>query len=227
MADPNIALLTAMARAMGPLCDQVVFVGGCATGLLIDNPKLMDVRPTEDVDAIVEVASLAGYHQLAEQLVQRGFRQTMEHNTPPFRWFWNRMQLDLVPLDEKVLGFANPWYRAGYEASVSIALEDGLNLKHLSAPYFLATKFEAFKDRGGNDVFLSHDLEDIMTVVQGRLNLVAEVEAAADLVRQHIARSVVGLLGLPAFANALPGLLSDPEQEISVLARLGRIAQFI
>lgn len=227
MADPNIALLTAMARAMGPLCEQVVFVGGCATGLLIDNPKLMDVRPTEDVDAIVEVASLAGYHQLAEQLVQRGFRQTMEHNTPPFRWFWNRMQLDLVPLDEKVLGFANPWYRAGYEASVSIALEDGLNLKHLSAPYFLATKFEAFKDRGGNDVFLSHDLEDIMTVVEGRLNLVAEVEAAADLVRQHIARSVVGLLGLPAFANALPGLLSDPEQEISVLARLGRIAQFI
>ena len=77
------------------------------------------------------------------------------------------------------------------------------------------------------DVFLSHDLEDIMTVVEGRLNLVAEVEAAADLVRQHIARSVVGLLGLPAFANALPGLLSDPEQEISVLARLGRIAQFI
>ena len=227
MADPNIALLTAMARAMGPLCEQVVFVGGCATGLLIDNPKLMDVRPTEDVDAIVEVALLAGYHQLAEQLVQRGFRQTMEDNTPPFRWFWNRMQLDLVPLDEKVLGFANPWYRAGYEASVSIALEDGLNLKHLSAPYFLATKFEAFKDRGGNDVFLSHDLEDIMTVVEGRLNLVAEVEAAADLVRQHIARSVVGLLGLPAFANALPGLLSDPEQEISVLARLGRIAQFI
>lgn len=227
MADPNIALLTAMARAMGPLCDQVVFVGGCATGLLIDNPKLMDVRPTEDVDAIVEVASLAGYHQLAEQLVQRGFRQTMEDNTPPFRWFWNRMQLDLVPLDEKVLGFANPWYRAGYEASVSIALEDGLSLKHLSAPYFLATKFEAFKDRGGNDVFLSHDLEDIMTVVEGRLNLVAEVEAAVDLVRQHIARSVVGLLVLPAFANALPGLLSDPEQEISVLARLGRIAQFI
>lgn len=227
MADPNIALLTAMARAMGPLCEQVVFVGGCATGLLIDNPKLMDVRPTEDVDAIVEVASLAGYHQLAEQLVQRGFRQTMEDNTPPFRWFWNRMQLDLVPLDEKVLGFANPWYRAGYEASVSIALEDGLSLKHLSAPYFLATKFEAFKDRGGNDVFMSHDLEDVMTVVEGRLNLVAEVEAAVDLVRQHIARSVVGLLGLPAFANALPGLLSDPEQEISVLARLGRIAQFI
>ncbi|MCW5672063.1 MAG: hypothetical protein KIT86_20585 [Hydrogenophaga sp.] len=147
MADPNLALLMAMARAMGPLCEQVVFVGGCATGLLIDNPGLMDVRPTEDVDAIVEVASLAGYHQLAEHLAQRGFKQTMEDNTPPFRWFWNRLQLDLVPLDEKVLGFANPWYRAGFESAEQATGEDGLVLRHLSAPYFLATKFEAFKDR--------------------------------------------------------------------------------
>jgi hypothetical protein len=64
-----------MAQALGPLREQVVFVGGCATGLLIDNPKLMDVRPTEDVDAIVEVASLASYHRFAERLAQRGFRQ--------------------------------------------------------------------------------------------------------------------------------------------------------
>ncbi|MGC4367918.1 hypothetical protein [Hydrogenophaga sp. R2] len=227
MADPNVALLVAMARAMGPLCEQVVFVGGCATGLLIDQPQLMDVRPTEDVDAIVEVASLAGYHQLAAQLSERGFRQTMEDNTPPFRWYWNRMQLDLVPLDEKVLGFANPWYRDGYDASVVAEPEAGMALKHLSAPYFLATKFEAFKDRGKNDVFMSHDLEDILTVVEGRSTLIAEVAAAPDDVRRHIARSVAGLLVLPPFANALPGLLNDPAQENHVRMRLQRMAQYV
>lgn len=226
MADPNLALLAGMAQALGPLREQVVFVGGCATGLLIDHPKLMDMRPTEDVDAIVEVASLAGYHQLAELLAQRGFRQTMEENTPPFRWFWNRMQLDLVPLDKRVLGFANTWYRAGFDAALSAELAGGLVLRHLSAPYFLATKFEAFQDRGQNDVFLSHDLEDILTVVEGRSTLAAEVGAAPDDVRQHIARSVAHLLALPPFANALPGLLSDPEQESNVLVRLGRLAQF-
>jgi len=133
VADPNLALLIGMARAMGPLCDQVVFVGGCATGLLIDNASLMDVRPTEDVDAIVEVATLAGYHRLAGQLALRGFKQTMADNTPPFRWYWNRLQLDLVPLDEKVLGFANPWYRAGFDAAVLAQVDDGLRLRHLSA----------------------------------------------------------------------------------------------
>lgn len=224
MADPNLALLLGMARAMGPLCEQVVFVGGCATGLLIDNPSLMDVRPTEDVDAIVEVASLVGYHQLAGQLAQRGFKQTMADNTPPFRWFWNRLQLDLVPVDEKVLGFANRWYRAGFELAVQAILDDGLVLRHLSAPYFLATKFEAFKDRGRNDVFVSHDLEDILTVVEGRAALVQEVKAAPDNVRLHIGRSVASLLALPAFANALPGLLSDPEREETAFARLNQMA---
>lgn len=225
MADPNLALLMGMAQAMGPLCEQVVFVGGCATGLLIDNPTLMDVRPTEDVDAIVEVASLAGYHQLTEQLAQRGFRQTMEDNTPPFRWYWNRMQLDLVPLDEKVLGFANPWYRAGFETALHATLSDRVVLRHLSATYFLATKFEAFKDRGRNDVFSSHDLEDILTVVEGRSTLVAEVGDAPDDVRRHVARSVADLLALDAFANALPGLLSDPEKEPLALARLNRLSR--
>ena len=227
MADPNLALLVGMAQAMGPMCEQVVFVGGCATGLLIDNASLMDVRPTEDVDAIVEVASLAGYHQLADQLALRGFKQTMTDNTPPFRWFWNRMQLDLVPLDEKILGFANPWYRAGYESAEQVTLEDGLVLWHLSAPYFLATKFEAFKHRGHNDVFVSHDLEDILTVVEGRVALVQEVEAAPDNVRAQIAESVTSLLALPAFPNALPGLLSDPEREELAFARLSQVSLFV
>lgn len=224
MANPNLSLLVGMAQAMGSLCEQVVFVGGCATGLLVDDAALTDIRPTEDVDAIVEVASLAGYHRLAEQLMQRGFKQTMADNTPPFRWYWNRMQLDLVPLDETVLGFANPWYRVGYDNALETTLADGLRLRHLSAPHFLATKFEAFKDRGQNDVYLSHDLEDIMTVVEGRATAVQEVIAAHEAVRQHIHQAVATLLAMPAFHNALPGLLSNPEREQTVKARLTRMA---
>jgi predicted nucleotidyltransferase len=224
VADPNLALLVGMVQAMGPLCDQVVFVGGCATGLLIDNAKLMDVRPTEDVDAIVKVATLAGYHALAEQLMQRGFKQTMADNTPPFRWYWNRMQLDLVPLDEKVLGFANRWYRAGFAAAVQTPVADGLVLRHLSAPYFLATKFEAFADRGQNDVYASHDLEDIMTVVEGRAAVARELAEADSDVRLHVVGEVRALLGNAAFHNALPALLSQPEREPIVGARLSQIA---
>ncbi|MEY4756883.1 MAG: hypothetical protein RJA34_1781 [Pseudomonadota bacterium] len=209
-----------MARAMGPLCDRVVFVGGCATGLLLSDAAPMNVRATEDVDAIVEVASLARYHALADELMQRGFKQTMADNTPPFRWFWQSMQLDLVPLDEKVLGFANRWYRTAFEAAVQTTLEPGLTLRHLSAPYFLGTKFEAFNDRGKNDVYASHDLEDILTVIEGRAALVEELAASPVDLRDHVAACIVKLLENPDFDNALGGLLSQPNREPLVRARL-------
>ena len=225
MANPNLAMLIAMAQEMGPLCEQVVFVGGCATGLLVDDAELMDVRPTEDVDAIVEVASLVAYHRVADKLMDRGFKQTMADNTPPFRWYWNRMQLDLVPLDEKVLGFANRWYRVGFDAALAVELAGGLKLRHLSAPHFLATKFEAFKDRGNNDVYLSHDLEDIMTVMEGRSSVAQEMATAHAAVRKHVGQSVAALLDMPTFHNALPGLLSDPEREQIIKTRLMQIAQ--
>lgn len=225
MANPNIAMLIAMAQAMGPLCEQVVFVGGCATGLLVDDAELMDVRPTDDVDAIVEVASLVAYHRVADKLMDRGFKQTMADNTPPFRWYWNRMQLDLVPLDEKVLGFANRWYRVGFDAALAVEVAGDLKLRHLSAPHFLATKFEAFKDRGNNDVYLSHDLEDIMTVMEGRSSVAQEMATAHAAVRKHVGQSVAALLDMPTFHNALPGLLSNPEREQVIKTRLMQIAQ--
>ena len=225
MANPNIELLTAIANAMGDFREQVVFVGGCATGLLITQPHVADARVTEDVDAIVEVASLVGYHALARDLMKLGFKQTMADNTPPFRWFWNRMQLDLVPLDEKVLGFANRWYKPGFEAAINVTLASGLQLRHLSAPYFMATKLEAFKDRGNNDVYLSHDLEDVLTVVDGREALAAELTAAPEDVRSFVGQIFQGLLKHPDFTNALPGIVSQSTRAGLVLQRVTQIAR--
>lgn len=225
MGNPNLELLTSIANAMGALREQVVFVGGCATGLLITQPLVADARATEDVDAIVEVASLVGYHALAEKLMAQGFKQTMADNTPPFRWYWNGMQLDLVPLDEKVLGFANRWYKPGFEAAATATLPSGLQLRHLSSPYFMATKMEAFKDRGNNDVYLSHDLEDVITLVDGREELINELTSAPQDVREFVAQTVVGILRHTDFTNALPGIVSQSTRTGLVLQRFRQISE--
>lgn len=225
MANPNIELLTSIANAMGTLREQVVFVGGCATGLLITQPIVADARATEDVDAIVAVASLVKYHALAQRLMERGFKQTMADNTPPFRWYWNGMQLDLVPLDEKVLGFANRWYKPGFEAAITATLPSGLRLRHLSAPYFMATKLEAFKDRGNNDVYLSHDLEDVITVVDGRDESRDELTSAPTDVRDFVALTFRLLLKHPDFTNVLPGIVSQSSRTGLVLQRFTSISE--
>ena len=70
--DINIGMIAAVARHLGELRDKVVFVGGCATGLFITDPAVPEVRATQDVDVIVEVASRLDYCRLEEELRQRG-----------------------------------------------------------------------------------------------------------------------------------------------------------
>ena len=187
-------------------------------------PLVADARATEDVDDVVAVASLVKYHALAEQLMARGFKQTMADNTPPFRWYWNGMQLDLVPLDEKVLGFANRWYKPGFDAAITTTLPSGLQLRHLSAPYFMATKLEAFRDRGNDDVYLSHDLEDIITVLDGREALIGELSSAPTDVRDFVAQALRDVLQHPDFTNALPGIVSQSTRTGLVLQRITHIS---
>jgi ABC-type sugar transport system ATPase subunit len=99
-----------------------------------------------------------------------------------------------------------------------------LVLRHLSAPYFLATKFEAFKDRGQNDVYVSHDLEDIITVVDGRAELLDEIAQASPDVKAHIVSNIRALMAHPEIENALPGIILRPIRAAIVLQRLQAIA---
>lgn len=107
MSDANTQLLVRMAEALGELRERLVFVGGCATALLITDPAAAPVRATQDVDAIVAIASRAEYLRLEETLRARGFAQTLAEGEPPYRWSLGGMKLDLIPTREDVLGFSN------------------------------------------------------------------------------------------------------------------------
>ena len=144
MADPNIELLIQIAEALGDLRDNLVFVGGCATALLITDPAAAAVRVTEDVDAIVAIASKHEYHQLGKALHARGFSQQLERNDPPYRWTFAGMQLDVMPTDEAVLGFSNPWYESAMQTAVTVTLRKGLSIRLVTAICFIATKLVAF-----------------------------------------------------------------------------------
>ena len=54
-AQHNIELLKLVAHRLEELCDEVTFVGGCVTGLLITDKAAPDVRFTVDVDCIINV----------------------------------------------------------------------------------------------------------------------------------------------------------------------------
>lgn len=57
MIDANRRLLLAASKLLKPLLEEVVFVGGCATGTLITDSAVPVVRTTLDVDTIAQIMS--------------------------------------------------------------------------------------------------------------------------------------------------------------------------
>lgn len=206
MADPNRALFESVVRLLGPVLDDLVFVGGCTTGLFITDSAAGGVRPTKDVDAIVDVTSYAKYVSLAERLREVGLAEDSTPSAPLCRWRRGDIIVDVMPVDPTVLGFSNRWYPAAIETAQTWRIAEH-NARIVTPALFVATKLEAFRGRGKGDVFASHDLEDIVAVVDGRPAIVDEVAAANGDVRAYVASQTRGLLDNPDFIEALAGFL--------------------
>jgi hypothetical protein len=190
---------------LGPLRDRVVFVGGSVRELLITDEAAPPERPTDDVDGIVSISSRAEYYELADELRALGFHEDTSEGAPICRWLVAGVRVDVMPDDGGILNFRNRWYTAAATHAIDV-IANGETFKIVSAPYFCATKLDAFADRGNGD-FYHHDLEDIIALVDGRRELLAEMTAAPADVRDYIASEIAGLLGAPAFMEALPGHL--------------------
>lgn len=148
MANPNLSQLIAAAKVLRPMLGELVFVGGCVTGLLITDEAAADPRGTLDVDAIAKITSYAEYTEFGERLRALGFKENTSEDAPLCRWVHTRIVLDVMPLDEAILGFSNRWYEAATKSAEIRRLAPDLNIRIVTVSIFLATKIEAFKGRG-------------------------------------------------------------------------------
>jgi predicted nucleotidyltransferase len=226
---PNLAKIELIADALGALREQLVFVGGCAVDLLLTDPAAAPARVTYDVDLVARVEALVGYHALEKEFARLGFKRDMAQDAPICRWRFNNLEVDLMPMDSSVLGFANRWYPLAVKTAREVTISTGVTIRLISAPAFIATKFEAFFDRGRGDVLVSHDLEDIVNVLDGRPELVSEIASSEPELRQYLAAQCVALLAMPDFINALPGMVF-PDESLAgrvklLIQRLGEIAE--
>ena len=113
-----------------------------------------------------------------------------------------------------MLGFSNRrWYPTAIATAPTLQIS-GHDVRVVTPVLFIATKLEAFHGRGGDDVIASHDLEDIIAVVDGRPEIVGDVAAASDDVRAYIGDEIGALLHNRDFTEALAGfLLPDPASQ--------------
>jgi hypothetical protein len=206
VTDPNRALFEAVVLLLRPMLDSLVFVGGCTTGLFLTDPAAGSARPTKDVDAIVDVTSYAKYNSIAQRLRQLGLTEDTTPDAPLCRWRSNGVIVDVMPTDPSVLGFSNRWYPTAIKTAQTWRIAEQA-VQIVRPELFIATKLEAFHGRGNDDFFESHDLEDIVTVVDGRPEIADEVAAAEEELRSYIVSEFRSLLKNEDFLEALPGFL--------------------
>lgn len=219
--DVSLENIQTVAKGLGDLLDQAVFVGGSALGFYVAQypEKLKDVRGSEDVDIVVEVSTRLAFAKLEEALRKRGFQHDTSKNAPICRWIFAGVQVDVMPTDASILSFSNQWYVAGSKHSIKVDAGK-TSISIMSAPYFIASKIDAFKGRGkkSGEYMFSRDLEDIVTLFDGRIELAGEIEASDKQVKAFLKAEIKALLQDQEFVAAMPAFIKPDARANSRIA---------
>ena len=221
MSQPNLAAMRAVADRLDSLGLDYAFLGGSIVNLLLNNPALSPARPTDDVDVILETVTAQRYSDVEVKLRSLGFDHDMREKAPKCRWVLGDITVDIMPTEGGFLGLNTVWFKDAL-ATASEREFGHTRLKLISPVAFLATKYVAFTDRGGGDYYASHDLEDFITVIDGRENIVLEVNAAPAELRRHTIESIRSLVLAASFDEALPGHLPPDRASQQRLPNLRR-----
>lgn len=188
----NTVRIKAVANALDNLKEKVVFVGGATISLYPDR-RVFEVRPTDDVDVIIEILNYQNRVQLEEKLRAIGFSHDIESGVI-CRYKIQGIIVDIMPTNDPSIGFSNKWYPDGFNQAIDYVIDERCTVKILSAPYFIATKFEAFKARGKNDGRTSQDFEDIVYILENRESIWEEMNNSNEEVKNYLRSEFQNLL---------------------------------
>lgn len=203
MNDEKFNVLTDMvvhvAEALGPkILASTAFVGGVTTGfLLTDEMAKQSVRATDDVDLIISTVGYAQEAQFEEELRARGFTERQDNDVIGRKWL-GELQVDFMPSDN-ALGFTNRWYKDALKHAVKYEIKSDLTIRLLTPAHFLATKLEAYSGRGKGDILGSRDIEDIMSLIDGRASIIEDIGSANPEMLKYIANELSNLKAHPDF----------------------------
>lgn len=196
----NIGVVAEVAQALKDLKDQMVFVGGAVVSLYTDDPAADEIRPTADIDLTLNVVNLSNWSALQEKLSSLGFHpDPLGHAICSYRF--KDIPVDIMPAEDGPLGPANKWYKLGFADLWTVkAKEESIQI--LPAPCYLATKFEAFNDRG-KDYRTSHDFEDIIYIIDNRTSIVEEIKNTLPEIKSYLQSELLKLGNNPNYDEIL------------------------
>jgi len=212
----NLEMLKLTYTLLEELSEQVVFVGGITTCLYIDVDIADDIRPTTDVDCVIEIANKKEYDKFQKKLRAKGFTHDMRVGAPLCRFrHGDLLVLDVMPNDEEILGFSNSWYKEGILNKEKFHLTKDDYIYIFPLALFIASKFEAFNGRGRKDPRMSWDLEDIVLVIDGIKNF--QIPTLQGRLKEFLIKMTTECLTDKTIQEAISGFLNNSTPKINRL----------
>lgn len=203
--------------------DKFVFIGGGLVPLLITDPAAAPARPTKDVDVVFKVATLGEYSYIRQDLLRAGFEDDILIDKPLCALYFGEWRVDFLCSSPGIIDGGNSWFASVLEDSVQECLDDTL-IWRASAPSWIATKLEAWSNRGrlpsGAPDCYHQDIEDIVAVIDGRPEIVIEMGLALEPVKAFLGQIFGLMIDNDDFLSALPGHTGGHERAQIVLKRL-------
>lgn len=191
----NLHTVAKIAKALKGLKEEMIFVGGAVISLYTDDMAAEEIRPTYDIDLAIHLLNYGEWVSLQEKLNDLGFFPNPNGNAI-CNYLYDKVEVDIMPAENSPIGPSNKWYGIGMK-DLWLTEVEGINIKILSAPCYLATKFEAFNNRG-SDYRTSHDFEDIIYVLDNRTNIVNEIKNSNKLIQEFLISEFTKISTLPS-----------------------------
>lgn len=225
----NLVMLMRVVDRLAPLIDRFVFLGGAVTELFITAKGLVHPRQTKDVDTVVDVVNHGEYSEtLREELVRLGLVEDVREGAPVCRWILDDTIVDIMPTRGDILDFSCEWYQIAFDTAQPVMLPNQVMIRLVTPVCFLATKLTAFGDRGRRNPLASHDLEDVIAVIDGRAEIIDDVTTSPADLRAAIAARLRALLALRDAEDVIAAqLLPDAQSQDRLPIVIERIRSLI
>ncbi len=179
----NLSVVAEVAKALKNYKDKMVFVGGAVVSLYTDDAAAGEIRPTGDIDLTLNIINLSNWVIIQEELSKLGFHpDPFGHAICSYKY--KDIPVDIMATEDGPLEPSNRWYKIGFTDLWKVKVKTQ-EINILKAPYYLATKFEAFNNRG-TDYRTSHDMEDIIYILDNRIDIVNEIKKSPIVVKNYI-----------------------------------------
>ena len=188
MSTKHLDLLETVATGLGELTSKTIFVGGAVLDLYLTDRAAPEYRPSGDIDCMLHIPALLDMFQWEQLLRERGFEKADSKSGPSCHWKYQGIPLTISPMQWQIelMGYQNRWYEEGVFHARPFSLPNGQMIRLFHPAYYVAAKLDAFQNRGKENFRSSEDFQDLIFLLENRLELPEEIDQAYHEVRTYI-----------------------------------------